>query len=80
MLSGFKGVQYGLQSSKARAKAGLPLSKPLAAFGDDSDDDKQTVGKAIERQAAKKRTDVKVILVFFFHVLLLCVDPQQPCQ
>ena len=58
MLTGVKGVKYGLSLPKKPSKPAL--RKPVAGFGGDSDDEKQNVEKDIERQALKKRADVKV--------------------
>jgi hypothetical protein len=63
MLTGLKGVKYGLQPG---AKAKAPLHKPaLKAFTDDDDDDGApatggSIGRDLARQAAKKATDKKV--------------------
>ncbi|KAK9833323.1 hypothetical protein WJX81_006455 [Elliptochloris bilobata] len=60
MLTGFKGVKYGLQPGTKAKQRGL-VPKPLAAFAEDDDADAAPcVGKDIARQAAKKRADAKV--------------------
>ena len=61
MLTGLKGVKYGLQPG-AKQKLKPALQKPLIVFGadDDSGDEAPTVGKDIARQAAKKQADKKV--------------------
>ena len=61
MLSGFKGVKYGLTVPKKEAKPGV--KKPLAVFADgDSDEDEQSkVAKEIERQAQRKQSNAKVM-------------------
>ena len=61
MLSGFKGVKYGLTVPKKEAKPGV--KKPLAVFADgDSDEDEQSkVAKDIERQAQRKQSNAKVL-------------------
>lgn len=60
MLTGFKGIKYGLQPG-VKAKQKGPAGRPLAAFiDDDGDGDAPSVGKDIARQAAKKRADAKV--------------------
>lgn len=59
MLTGFKGVKYGLAVPKSEPKA--PPKKTIAAFADDdSEDEQQQVAKAIERQAQRKQNDAKV--------------------
>lgn len=58
MLTGFKGVKYGLQVPKKEGMA-VP-KKSLAAFADDdSDDDAQKIARDIERQAQRKQSDKK---------------------
>ena len=63
MLTGLKGVKYGLQPG---AKAKAPLHKPaLKAFTEDDDDDEapttgSSIGRDIARQAAKKASNKKV--------------------
>ena len=60
MLTGLKGVKYGLQQP-AKAKGQQPTRRPLAAFADDEpEEDRQGVGRAIARQAAVKTNDKKV--------------------
>ncbi len=62
MLTGLKGVKYGLQPGAKAKQTGL-VSKPLAAFVDDDDSEAvPNIGKDIARQAAKKRADAKVQL------------------
>ncbi|KAK9903590.1 hypothetical protein WJX75_009420 [Coccomyxa subellipsoidea] len=60
MLTGLKGVKYGLQPG-AKPKSKPVLQKPINVFGDDDDDDDDgDIGKDIARQAAKKQNDKKV--------------------
>ena len=61
MLSGFKGVKYGLTVPRKEAKPGV--KKPLAVFADgDSDEDEQSkVARDIERQAQRKQSNAKVL-------------------
>lgn len=60
MLSGFKGVKYGLQPGAKAKQKGL-AARPLAAFAEDDDNgEAPSVGKEIARQAATKRADAKV--------------------
>lgn len=60
MQIGTKGMKYGLQLPKQKVQ---PAQQPkkLNVFGDDdgSDEDGQTIGGQIARQAAKKQTDKK---------------------
>lgn len=60
MQIGTKGMKYGLQLPKQKVQ---PAQQPkkLNVFGDDdgSDDEGQTIGGQIARQAAKKQTDRK---------------------
>jgi hypothetical protein len=59
MLSGFKGVKYGLQPGAKAKQKGL-VGKPLAVFADDDGDGgAPSVGRDIARQAATKRADAK---------------------
>ena len=62
MQIGTKGMKYGLQLPKQKAQ---PVQQPkkLSVFGGDdgSDEDGQTIGSQIARQAAKKQTDKKVV-------------------
>lgn len=59
MLTGFKGVKYGLSVPKKEGKEAP--KKVLAAFaGESDDDDEEKVAKAIERQAQRKQSDAKV--------------------
>ena len=62
MLTGLKGVKYGLQPG-AKPKTKPALQKPINVFGDDDDDG--DVGKDIARHAAKKQNDKKVSLCSF---------------
>jgi hypothetical protein len=71
MLTGQKGVKYGLQvrappGAKPKPKA-LPAKKS-SVFGDESDDDEElNVEQQIARQAARKQTDKKVQSVCTLH-------------
>ncbi|BDA49960.1 Nuclear speckle splicing regulatory protein 1 [Coccomyxa sp. Obi] len=58
MLTGLKGVKYGLQPG-AKQKAKPVLQKQANVFGDD-DDEEGNVGQDIARHAAKKQADKKV--------------------
>ena len=59
MLSGFQGVRYGLTVPKKESKTGPKTG--LSVFGDDdSEDERATISKNIERQAQKKLSDQKV--------------------
>ena len=57
MLTGLKGVKYGLQPG-AKPKTKPALRKPINVFGDDDDDG--TIGQDIARHAEKKLNDKKV--------------------
>ena len=59
MLTGLKGVKYGLQPG-AKQKAKPVLQKQSNVFGDD-DDEEGNIGQDIARHAAKKQSDKKVI-------------------
>lgn len=65
MITGTKGVQYGLQLSagapsiKRTGPAKVAPVRPANIFGVDSDDE-ETVGSQLARQADKKRAAVKV--------------------
>ena len=60
MQIGTKGMKYGLQLPKQKVQP-AQQSKKLNVFGvdDGSDDEGQTIGGQIARQAAKKQTDRK---------------------
>jgi hypothetical protein len=62
MIQGFKGVKYGLTVPASKKKA-APQAKPvsaLAAFGDDSDGEHETVPQQLARQSASNKTNNKV--------------------
>ena len=62
MIQGFKGVKFGLTVPASKKKA-APQAKPvsaLAAFGDDSDGEHETVPQQLARQAASNKTNNKV--------------------
>lgn len=65
MLTGQKGVKYGLEvrvPSGAKPAAKAALAKKPSVFGDNESDDDQEhdVEKQIARQAARKQSDKKV--------------------
>lgn len=63
MLTGQKGVKYGLEVRKTPgAKAAAPPPKKRSVFGDDDSDEEQAgnVEQQIARQAARKQSDKKV--------------------
>ena len=59
MLTGQKGVKYGLTVPKKESK---PLiKKNVFAFGDDdSDDERKAVANRVNKQAQQKQADKKV--------------------
>ncbi|KAI7839633.1 hypothetical protein COHA_006632 [Chlorella ohadii] len=63
MITGQKGVKYGLEVRKPPgAKAAAPAPSKRSVFGDDDSDEEQqgNVEQQIARQAARKQTDKKV--------------------
>ena len=62
MLTGHKGVKYGLQVRQPKQAAPPAAPKRASVFGDDdSDEGEANVEQQIARQAARKQTDTKVI-------------------
>ncbi len=77
MLTGLKGVKYGLQPG-AKQKAKPVLQKQANVFGDD-DDEEGNVGQDIARHAAKKQSDKKVN-PFTTALLILRSNTMQPAR
>lgn len=72
MLTGQKGVKYGLQVRKPE-KAAKPVPvKPKNVFGDDaSDEEEDNVERQIARHAARKQADKQVRGIKHFIILAL---------
>lgn len=87
MLSGRKGVRYGLEIRKpgAKPKPALPAKKPSAFAQDDSDEDtgadtggfdREAVNRRIAAAAAEKAADPRVnMIVVACSVLQCCALP-----